>query len=109
MEEIRDYVIVVSLILGGTITFVLVLGLTFVSWKTLKGVRWLRRQHDECLTPLVDTAAEHIQTMNEQMSTGSGALELGMAGYRFAQAKRKRRKKSRIDKLRQAITALRPG
>lgn len=109
MEEIRDYVLIVSLIAAGTVVFVLMLGLTFVSWKTFKGVRWLRRQHDRRLTPLVETASERVQTMNQKMSDGSGALELALAGYRFAQSKRKAKKKSRMDKLRELVTTLRPG
>ena len=107
MEEIRDYVIIVALILGGLITFVIVLALAFVGWKTLKGVRWLRRQHDDRLAPLVESAAARIGTMNQQMSAGSGALELALAGYRLVQSKRKRKKKSRLERLRKAVADLR--
>lgn len=109
MEEIRDYVIIVALILAGLTTFVIVLALTLVGWKTFKGVRWLRRQHDDRLAPLVDSAAARISGMNEQMSAGSGAWELALAGYRLLQSKRKSRKKSRLQRLRKAVADLRPG
>lgn len=109
MEEIRDYVIIVALIVTAAMTFVVILALAVIGWKTFKGVRWLRRQHDDRLAPLVESAAARIDGMNQQMSAGSGALELALAGYRLVQSKRKRRKKSRLERLRKALADLRPG
>ena len=109
MAEIRDYVIIVAVIFAGTATFALTLALAFLGWKTLKGLRWVRRQHDERLTPLVESASARIGSMNEQMSTGSGALTLALSGYRAVNARRKRRKRSRLQRLRKTVADLRRG
>ena len=109
MEEIRDYVIIVAVILLGTIMFALTLAIAFVGWKLLKGVRWVRRQHDNRLAPLVTSAAAEIGSMTERMAGGSGGLELARAGIALVQSRRKRRKKSRLARLRQTVSALRPG
>jgi hypothetical protein len=109
VEEIRDYVIIVAVIVAGLTTFAITLALAFVGWKTFKGVRWLRRQHDARLAPLIASAASQIGSMNDQMSTGSGAFELLLSGYRGTQSKRNRRKKSRLQRLRKAVSDLRSG
>ena len=52
MEDVRDYVLIVALIMYGVTAFVLMLALTFACWKLLKGLRWVRRQHDDRLAVL---------------------------------------------------------
>ncbi|PZC42225.1 MAG: hypothetical protein DK306_002367 [Chloroflexi bacterium] len=109
MEDVRDYVLIVALIMYGVTAFVLMLALTFACWKLLKGLRWVRRQHDDRLAPLVLSTSERIVAMNTQMSDGSGATEVAMAGFRFLQSKRKRRRKTRLQRARATIAHLRPG
>lgn len=109
MEEIRDYVLIVALIMYGLVGLALTLGLTLIAWKLLTGVRWLRRKHDDVLRPAVQTGAERVTALNTQMASGSGASELALAGFRLVQSKRKRRRKTRLQKAKELISVLRPG
>ena len=109
MEEIRDYVLIVALILLALVTLVALTVLSFIAWKLLKGLRWARRQQDDRLSPLVASAGERLTSINEELASGAGVAGLALAAYRFAQAKRKRRKLSRTQRARAALSQLRPG
>lgn len=107
MEEIRDYVLIVALILLALLTLAALTAFSFVAWKVLKGVRWARRQHDDRLSPLVASANERLGAINEGLASGSGVADLALAAYRFAQSKRKRRKRTRMERARAALSGWR--
>ena len=77
MEEIRDYVLIVALILLGLLTLVALTAFSLIAWKLLKGVRWARRQHDDRLSPLVAAANERVAAINAGLASGSGVAEFG--------------------------------
>jgi hypothetical protein len=107
VEEIRDYVLIVALILVALVTLVTLTALSLIAWKVLKGVRWARRQHDDRLSPLVASAGERLSGVNEGLASGAGVADLALAAYRFARSKRKRRKPTRAQRARAALSQLR--
>ena len=76
MEEIRDYVLIVALILLALVTLVALTVLSFIAWKLLKGLRWARRQQDDRVSPLVEAAGERLTAINEELASGSGMAGL---------------------------------
>ena len=108
MEDIRDWVLVVALIALGLGLFASVLVLGFAGWKTLRGVRRLRRLHDDYVPAFVAASADRVQALNEQLSSRSGLLEVALSAARLLRARRKRRKKSRLQRAREVLAALRP-
>ncbi len=107
MDEIRDYVLIVALILLALVTFVALTALSIVAWKLLKGLRWARRQQDDRLSPLVEAAGERLSTINEELASGAGVAGLALAAYRAAQSRRKRRTPTRTQRARAALSRVR--
>ncbi len=107
MEEIRDYVLIVALILLALVTLAALTAFSLIAWKVFKGVRWARRQHDGRLSPLVASANERLASINAGLASGSGVADLALAAYRFARSTRKRRKPTRMERARAALSQLR--
>ena len=108
MDEIRDYVLIVALILLALVTLVALTVLSVIAWKLLKGLRWARRQQDDRVAPLVGAAGERLASINEELASGSGVAGLALAAYRAAQSRRKRRTPTRTQRARAALSQLRP-
>ena len=108
MEDIRDWVLVVALIALGVAVFVSLLVLAFAGWKTLRGLRRLRRLHDDHVPDLLAANSDRVQALNEHLSSRGGLLELALSAARLLRARRKRKKMSRLQRAREALVALRP-
>ena len=108
MEEVRDWVLVVALIALAPALFVWLLVLALGGWKTLRGVRRLRRLHDDHVPAFTEASAERFHDLNEQLSNRDGLLEFAISATRLMRSRRRRKKRSRLQWAREVLAVLRP-
>ena len=107
MEEVRDWVLVVALIALIPALSVSLLVLALGGWKTLRGVRRLRRLHDDHVPAITEASTERLKAINEQLSARGGLLGLAINITRLLRSRRRSRKKSPLQRAREALAALR--
>ena len=98
--------LIVALIGLGLVALAITLVLSCIAWKLLKGLRAVNGLYAGRGPVLIDSANERITGLNQQLSDGSGVLELALRGYRVAQGRRRKRNRGRARRILDTVSAI---
>ncbi len=100
MDDIRDIVVITTLIGLTLLVAILTLALTFAGYKTLRVVRRARRLGDEGAARFIDRAHEQLSEWNARDSGPDGGIVgAGISALRWGRRRRRRKKKRRFPVL----------
>mgnify|MGYP004128933101 CR=1 FL=1 len=103
LQDIRDWIVVVAVIVLSLALFVVLLICAFVGYKTWRGVRALNRLNDEQLRErLIGFNERFREWIEADVFTLSGLTAAGIGGLRRVQARRKP-KRRRLRALGEAL------